>query len=84
MNLFLISMLFKDTNKKIGVLIISLVKTFTHIHISLSFVVKMDNNNFIATMLCFEKTLKSLHFNKKTSFLVNANNNRTKFTQTLS
>ena len=31
------------------------------------------------TMTCFDKTLKSLHFNGKSPFLVNFNNNRTKF-----
>ena len=38
-----------------------------------------ENNNFIVTIKCFDKTLKSLHFNGKSSFLVNLNTKKTKF-----
>ena len=45
---------------------------------------KWINNNFIATMIRFNKTLKSLLFSGKSYFLINFNNNRTKFSQTRS
>ena len=49
--------------------------------ILLSFDVKWINNNFIAAMIHFDKTLKPLHFSGKSNFLVNFDNNRTKFSQ---
>ena len=45
---------------------------------------KWINNNFVATMIRFNKTLKSQHFSGKSYFLINFNNNRTKFSQTRS
>ena len=44
---------------------------------------KWINNDFIATIY-FNKTLKSLHCSGKSYFLINFNNNRTKFSQTRS
>ena len=52
--------------------------------ISLLFDIKMEKQHFIATMIRFNKTLKSLHFSGKSYFLINFNNNRTKFSQTWS
>ena len=45
---------------------------------------KWININFIATMIRFNKTLKSLHFSGKSNFLIKFNINRTNFSQTRS